>query len=315
MKIFRDFSVACDVRGASVAIGNFDGVHLGHQSVLELARTAMPDAPWGCVTFEPHPRRLFRPDDPAFRLMSASARAGRLNRVGLDVLYEVPFSRSLATLGPQDFVEQVLCRAMGVAHVVVGHDFRFGIGRSGDVEALTILGQAAGFSVGTAPILRHGGQEISSSAIRTALAEGRPADAARMLGHWHQIEGPVLHGFKRGRGLGFPTANVALDDVQLPRFGVYASLADVLTGPAAGHYQGVASIGIRPMFDDRTAPNLEVFLFDFDRDIYGQMMSVALVEFLRPEEVFDTVNSLVARMHSDCALARNALEALPAPHR
>ncbi|MEM7438272.1 MAG: bifunctional riboflavin kinase/FAD synthetase [Pseudomonadota bacterium] len=310
MEIFRTFTDPCALRGATVAMGNFDGVHLGHQSVLNLAREAAPEAPWGCVTFEPHPRRLFQPDAPEFRLMSANARANRLQTLGLDVLYEVPFTRALSALSPEDFVGQLLVGAMGVSRVVVGSDFRFGKGRAGDLGALRSMGTDAGFSVTEAPLIDQEGREISSTAIRAALADGYPRDAASMLGHWHRVEGAVEHGFKRGRELGFPTANVGLGGLHLPRFGVYAVLVDVLTGPQAGRYQGAASIGVRPMFDDQTAPNLEVYLLDFEGDLYEQTISVALVEFLRPEETFDGLNAFITQMHADCAQARDILAQL-----
>lgn len=307
MEIYRDFSEPMGVRGATVAMGNFDGVHLGHQSVLTLAKEAVPDAAWGCITFEPHPRRLFQPDAPEFRLMSAAARSHRLEMLGLDVLYEVPFTRELSALSPEEFVEELLVQSMGISHVVVGSDFRFGKGRAGDLRSLRSLGDAAGFGVTEAPLIAQEGREISSTAIRAALARGAPREAAEMLGHWHRLEGPVLHGFKRGRELGFPTVNVSLDDLHLPKFGVYAVLVDVLSGPHAGRYQGAASIGVRPMFDDQTAPNLEAYLFDFEGDLYDQSISVALVDFLREEETFDTLEAFIAQMHADCDRARALL--------
>lgn len=310
MQIVRDFSEPSGLRGASVAMGNFDGVHKGHRSVLTLARDSRPAAPWGCVTFEPHPRRLFQPDAPGFRLMTAEARAHQLEKLGVDVLYEVPFTAELAALSAEDFVQSVLVDAIGLSHVVVGQDFRFGKGRGGDTATLADMGARLGFGCTVAPLLGGEGGEISSTAIRAALSEGRPGDAAGMLGHWHRIEGAVLHGFKRGRELGFPTANLALGDLHLPRFGVYATLVDVLTGPHAGRYCGAASIGVRPTFEDGTAANLEVFLFDFAGDLYGQTLSVALVEYLRGEEKFDGLDALIGQMDADCTRARGILAGL-----
>lgn len=313
MRIIRDFtSVDLSDRGASVAMGNFDGVHLGHQSVLAIARAAAAEtgAHWGCVTFEPHPRRLFQPDAPAFRLMTAEARAHRLQMLGLDRLYEVPFTRALAALEAEDFVQKILVDGIGVRHVVVGADFRFGRGRGGDTGTLQAMGAERGFGVTIAPLINDAAGDVSSTAIRTALADGRPEDATRMLGHWHRIEGMVEKGFQRGRDLGFPTANIALPDLHLPKFGVYAVVVDVLTGAYAGRYHGAASIGIRPTFDDNTAPNLEVFLFDFAGDLYGQTLSVALVSFLRGEEKFDGLEPLIAQMDKDCARAREILSGL-----
>ncbi|MEM6618847.1 MAG: bifunctional riboflavin kinase/FAD synthetase [Pseudomonadota bacterium] len=313
MQRHQDYqSLPESARGATVAMGNFDGVHLGHMSVLTAARDALPGALWGCVTFEPHPRRVFQPDRPPFRLMTAEGRAHRLGLIGLDHVYELPFDAALSSLSAQDFVRRVLVGALGVAHVTVGADFRFGQGRAGDATLLAGLGDDLRFGVTAAPLLALKGVELSSTAIRTALAQGRPRDAAQMLGHYHRVDGPVEHGFKRGRELGYPTANVAMPDLHLPKFGVYAVWVDVLGGPHAGRYPGAASLGVRPQFDDRTAPNLEVFLFDFAGDLYDTQVSVALVEFLRPEARFDGVEALVAQMGSDCARAKDILAAEPA---
>lgn len=298
-------------RGASVAMGNFDGVHLGHRSVIDIARKegARIGAPLGVVTFEPHPRAYFAPDAPPFRLMNQGARENRLARLGVDLLYTLSFDATLAALSPEAFARDVLANGLGVRHVTVGRDFRFGVKRSGDTTILQELGQALGFGVTVAPLLTDEGGQYSSTAIRTALAEGRPRDAARMLGHWHRIEGEVIHGEKRGRELGFPTANMAVDGLALPKIGVYAVLVDVLTGPHKGHYTGVASLGTRPMFG-KNQPNLETFIFDFDGDLYGETLSVALVEWLRGEEKYDSIDALVAQMHKDAATARSLTHGL-----
>ena len=309
MRRFHDYrGLGPDDRGAAVAMGNFDGVHLGHQSVLALAHAAAAelDAPFGVVTFEPHPRSFFAPDAPAFRLMTADARARRLAKLGVEVLYELPFDARLAGLSPEAFVFDVLSAGLGLRHVVVGADFRFGKGRAGDAAALTALGAAAGIGVTVAPLVSDGQGDYSSTAIRAALTEGRPEAAARILGHWHRIEGPVLHGDKRGKALGFPTANLAVDGLHLPRLGVYAVLVDVLDGPHRGRHEAVASIGVRPTFGGG-APNLEVHLLDFDGDLYGAALSVALVGFQRPELAFDGAEPLVAQMHADLAEARARL--------
>ncbi len=288
-------------------MGNFDGVHLGHRSVIDAARAAM-EAPLGVITFEPHPREYFQPDAPAFRLMNAESRANRLARLGVEHLYELPFDSVLAGLAPEDFAREVLSEGLGVRHVTVGADFCFGRKRSGDVHTLTQLGHQLGFGVTVAPLIGDGKDEYSSTAIRIALAEGRMRDAERMLGHWHRIDGEVLHGDKRGRDLGYPTANMAVTGLHLPRFGVYAVLIDVLTGPERGSYAGVANLGIRPMFDG-LVPNFETHIFDFKGDLYGQHVSVALVEFLRPEMKFDSLDGLIAQMDADSARAREILAA------
>ncbi|MEM9755740.1 MAG: bifunctional riboflavin kinase/FAD synthetase [Pseudomonadota bacterium] len=292
------------LRGASAAIGNFDGVHLGHQKVIDLARGR---GPLGVVTFEPHPRSYFAPDAPAFRLMNAQARANRLEKLGVEVLFELPFGPDLAAHTAEAFVGDVLAGALGLSHVVVGADFRFGQGRVGDAEGLQKIGAAHALDVTVAELLSGDHGAVSSTRIRTALTEGRPREAAQMLGHWHRIEGPVLHGDKRGRTIGYPTINMALDGLHLPRLGVYAVLVDVLTGAHAGSYRGVASLGIRPMFR-LDVPNLETFLFDFTGDLYDAHVSVALVEFLRPEAKFDGLDALVTQMDADSAAARVALE-------
>lgn len=291
-------------RGASVALGNFDGIHLGHQSVIALARR--PPAPLGVLTFEPHPREYFAPGAPAFRLMNAEARANRLAKIGVEQLYALPFDARIASMDAATFAATVLEKGLGVTHVTVGADFRFGKGRTGSAETLQSLGANLGFGVTVAPLVAIAGTEVSSTAIRTALADGRPGDAARMLGHWHRIEGAVLHGEKRGRALGFPTANMSVAGLHLPMLGVYAVFVDVLTGPHRGSYRGAASLGVRPMFG-RNLPNLETFLFDFSGDLYGQHLSVALVEFLRPEMTFDGLPALIARMNDDCDRARAIL--------
>ena len=305
MQIIQDWQgLAPLARGASVALGNFDGVHLGHRSVIDLAR--QQDAPLGIVTFEPHPRQYFSPDAPAFRLMNAEARANRMEKLGVDILYELPFTAALAGMSAEAFATEVLAEGLGVRHVTVGADFCFGKGRSGTAETLRTLGDRLGFGVSIAPLLAIGTTEVSSTAIRRALTDGRPRDAARMLGHLHRIEGAVLHGEKRGRELGFPTANMAVEGLHLPRLGVYAVKVDILTGPDAGSYGGAASLGVRPMFG-QNGPNLETHIFDFSGNLYGQHLSIALIDYLRPEMKFDGLPDLITQMDRDCARAREIL--------
>jgi riboflavin kinase / FMN adenylyltransferase len=306
MKIHQDWQgLDPSARGASVALGNFDGVHLGHQSVLDLARG---DAPLGVVTFEPHPRDYFRPGTP-FRLMNAESRANQLAALGVQHLYELPFDARIASLTPDAFAHDILAQGLGISHVVVGADFCFGKGRTGTATDLQTLGNTHSFRTTIAPLIRQGSTEISSTAIRTALTEGRPRDAARMLGHWHRIEGPVIHGEKRGRTLGYPTANMALSGLHLPRMGVYAVVADILTGPHQGRHMGAASLGVRPMFGVNT-PNLETYILDFEGDLYDQHLSIALVDYLRPELAFDGLPALITQMQADTDTARRILAAL-----
>ena len=310
MEIIRDYQfVSASDQGATAAIGNFDGVHLGHRSVIDMARAALPDAPLGVVTFEPHPREYFAPDAPPFRLMGAEARAHQLQKIGVDKLYELGFDAALSGLSPRAFAQEVIVDGLGLRHVVVGADFRFGKARAGTAEQLQAFGAEMGFGVTIAPLMAKGPDTVSSTAIRNALTEARPRDAAAMLGHWHRVEGPILHGEKRGRELGYPTANMSIDGLHPPAFGVYAVLVDVLEGPQAGRYHGVASLGVRPMFGENKV-NLETFIFDFKGDLYGKHVSVALVDYLRPEAKFDSLEAFIAQMDADCTEARQILAAL-----
>jgi riboflavin kinase/FMN adenylyltransferase len=309
MRMVRDYQyVSDDDRGASVAIGNFDGVHLGHQAVIGIAHDAARrlGAPLGVLTFEPHPREFFAPDSPPFRLMNAEAKAHRLEKLGVDILYELNFNKALSSLTPEEFAAQVICRGLGLAHVVVGEDFCFGKGRAGTALDLARFGQELGFGVTVTPLIETAGVEVSSTRIRAALSEGRPRDAAAMLGHLHRIEGAVIRGDQRGRELGYPTANMSIAGLHPPKFGVYAVEADVLTGPSAGSYHAVASLGVRPMFGVNL-PNLETHLFDFKGDLYGAHLSIALVDYLRPEAKFDSLDALIAQMDRDSAAARRIL--------
>lgn len=308
MKTFTHWTgLGPDERGASVAMGNFDGVHLGHQSVIDMARR--DGAPLGIVTFEPHPREVFAPDAPPFRLMNAEARRNRLARLGVDFLYELPFGPDLANLTPEAFAREVLANGLGVSHVVVGADFCFGKGRAGTVDMLREFGQDMGFDVSIVPLVGGHKAAISSTAIRTALGEGRVRDAAAMLGHRHRIDGAVLHGEKRGRELGYPTANMDVKGLHSPKFGVYAVRIEVMSGPHKGCYDGVASLGVRPMFGENL-PNFEVHLFDFKGDLYDTHLSVALVEYLRPEGKFASLDELITQMDADSAKAREILAEL-----
>ena len=309
MQTFRTWTgLAPDARGAAAAIGNFDGVHLGHRVVIEAARDAAArlDAPLGVLTFEPHPREFFAPDAPPFRLMNAEARSNRLAKLGVEHLYELPFDGALAGLGPEAFARDVLKEGLGLSHVVVGRDFCFGKGRAGSAQDLERFGREMGFGVSVVDLLSNEVGEVSSTSIRELLTNGRPRDAAAMLGHWHRIEGEVLHGDSRGKALGFPTANMSIHGLHRPRFGVYAVRVDVLSGPHAGSYDGACSIGVRPMFGENV-PNCESYLFGFKGDLYGTHLSVALIEFLRDEAKYDSLNALVAQIEKDCARARDIL--------
>ncbi len=296
-------AITAEDKGASAVIGNFDGVHRGHQAVLDLARG---DAPLGVVTFEPHPREVFAPDAPPFRLMRLGARADRLATLGVERMFVIDFSKEFSSLTAEQFCADVIAGQLGLTHVVVGDDFRFGAKRAGDKAYLIEAGARLGFGVTIADLVADASEEVSSTAIRSALTDGRVPDATRMLGHLHRIEGVVEHGEKRGRTLGYPTANLSLDGLMPPRFGVYAVEVTVKDGQHAGDYQGVASLGVRPMFGVNK-PNFETFIFDFSGDLYGERISVGLVAFQRPELKFDGLDSLITRMDADQSEARRRL--------
>lgn len=309
MRIIRDthFIDPAD-RGAAAAIGNFDGVHLGHQAVIDLTRMAAntSNAPLGILTFEPHPRSYFSRDSNPFRLMNAEAKATQLEKLGVEKLYEVPFNDALAALPARDFAQTIIADQLGLKHVVVGADFCFGKGRKGNAQTLADMGAEMGFGVTIAPMMQVADVEVSSTAIRQALTDGRPEDAAKMLGHWHRLENAVIRGDQRGRDLGYPTANMSIDGLHPPKFGVYAVKIDVRDGPHAGSYTGAASVGVRPMFGVNKA-NCETFIFDFKGDLYGATVSVALVQYLRPELKFDGLDALITQMNADCVTAREIL--------
>ena len=311
MRTVRDIrNVPGEFRGSTAAIGNFDGVHLGHLQVINRAKdgAGRRGTKLTVVTFEPHPRQHFAPKAPPFRLMNAETKARRLETIGVELMFQLPFDESLSGLSAREFSRDVLADGLGIRCAVVGEDFRFGKGRSGDAGQLTDHGAEFGFDTCIVPIAGGSGRRWSSTSVRSALSEGRTADAAGILGHWHRIEGRVLAGERRGRTLGFPTANISLENLHPPRFGVYAVFVDVLTGEHRGRYEGSASIGVRPTFGGDT-PNLEVFILDFAGDIYGESISVALVEFQRPEEVFPSADELIRQMALDCDRSREVLEA------
>jgi riboflavin kinase/FMN adenylyltransferase len=305
IKTWKD--LAPEDRGASVALGNFDGVHRGHQSVIALAARAAKSggAKLGVISFDPHPRRIFQPDAPAFRLMSADQQARALAALGVDLFYVLPFDAEMASLSDADFARKVLHEGLGVRNVAVGFDISFGQGRTGSPATMQTYGEDLGFGVSVAEAVGEGqGAKFSSSAVREALRDGHPDLAARILGRPFAIEGMVEHGRQLGRKLGFPTANVALSDYVTPRFGVYATRTRL---PDGREIAGVANIGISPTVDGVTAPRLEVWLFDFDEDIYDQVIETDLVAFLRDEEKFASLEVMTAQIMADAQQARDLL--------
>ncbi len=296
------------VQNGVVAIGNFDGVHLGHQAVLSLAASLAHqenDGPPAFVmTFEPHPRTVFNPSNPVFRLTPQCEKARLMESLGLQAMCIMPFDKNFSTMSADDFVEKLLLEKLKVRHVVVGYDFHFGKGRQGSPEFLMEKGKAHGFGVTIVPAQKKqdGSLVFSSSAVRGALAQGDVIKANEILGYRYFVKGEIIHGEKRGRGLGFPTANMVLAADNALRYGIYA----VQMRSDGKIYSGVASFGRRPMFDNG-APLLETYLFDFSDTLYGKRVEIVFVDFLRGEEKFDTLEALIEQINKDCENAKQAL--------
>ena len=293
-------------RGSAVAIGAFDGVHRGHRAVIASAGEAARrlDAPLAVVSFEPHPRRWFQPDAAPFRLLTAAQMARALEPLGVERLHLLPFDADMAAMTDEAFAREVLAGGLGVRHAAVGFDFTFGRGRTGSPEGLRALGETLGFTVTvTERIDDTGGLKLSSSAVREALNAGDMARATAVLGRPFAIEGEVIHGDKRGRTIGVPTANVRLGDYMRPAYGVYATRTRLPDGRVI---DGVANLGVRPMFES-SEPLLEVWLFDFDGDLYGQTVETELVAWLRGEMKFDGLDALKVQIDADAAAARAVL--------
>ncbi|MGH6872576.1 MAG: bifunctional riboflavin kinase/FAD synthetase [Rhizomicrobium sp.] len=310
MRIFRHTRDVPDgVRGAVVALGNFDGVHRGHQALIGHARALAEErgAPLGVVVFEPDPQEYFRPAAESARLTPFRVKARLIAEQGADALFALHFDAAMATMSAQDFVLDVLVAGLGVGCVVAGADFRFGKDRAGDVTVLSYMGEMEGFHVAVFDPVLAGGEKISATHIRAALRAGRPREAAKLLGHFWAVEGRVEHGDKRGRTIGVPTANMRLADCLHPAFGVYAARATLYEDDRAVLTRdAVANFGIRPMFQTKV-PLLETWLFDFDADLYGKHLAVELVDYLRGEEKFDSLDALKAQIAIDSDNARKVL--------
>lgn len=290
-------------RGAAVALGNFDGVHIGHQRVIAAAREAAAriGAPLGVISFEPHPRLFFQPDAEPFRVMSLNQQARALEALGVEVFYALPFDAEMAGMSDADFAEQVLAQGLGARWVAVGFDVTYGKGRTGGPVELKAAGDRLGFGVSVVERVDDAqGMKLSSTAVRDALHDGKPGFAAAILGQGFAIEGEVIHGDKRGRTIGVPTANVRLGDYVRPKYGVYSITARL---PDGRTFDGVANLGIRPMFEV-PEPLLEAWLFNFDEDLYGQVIEVELTGFIREEMSFDSLEALKAQIDDDAAKAR-----------
>lgn len=310
MRLFRHINnVPADARGAVVAIGNFDGLHRGHQIVVAAARDRAKAAgrPLGLLTFKPHPRQFFRPGEPPFRLTPFRAKVRIIESLGIDRLFVCRFDAKMAGISAEAFVETVLHQGIGAAHVVVGHDFAFGSQRRGNMDLLRAKGQELGFDVTVVEPAKDDQDVIySSSVIREYLQQGQPRRAAALLGRSWEMEGRVLSGHQRGRTIGFPTANVDPANYVEPARGVYAVRAGVTTAGETRWYDAVANIGVRPTVDGSQLL-LETHLFDFTGDLYGAYLRVALVDYLRPEQKFDDFEALKHQITVDSAQAREKL--------
>jgi len=318
MRLFRHHAeIPVEARGAVVAVGNFDGLHLGHQKVIaEAVRLASElEAPCAVLTFEPHPRVFFQPDRPPFRLTPFRTKLRHLEAMGIDYLYLLSFDRAMAERSPESFIVEVLGQGIEPSHVVVGYDFVFGKGRSGNAALLGDLGRAAGFGVTSVSAAADAaGMVYSSTKVRECLMAGDPQGAAAILGRPWEIEGRVETGDRRGRLLGFPTANVAIGDYLQPALGVYAVKAGIDEGRGTRWIAGVANLGRRPTVGG-TRVQLETHLFDFQDDLYGRHLRVALIDFIRPERKFEGLDALKAQIAADSneAQARLAVYAGPPP--
>lgn len=306
MQVFTSYeNLPDDVREGVVAIGNFDGVHRGHQVVVnEAGRYAKGDGvPWSVLTFEPHPRRVFAPDGPPFRLTPADAKARAIENLGVDALIVLTFDKSFSERSADSFVHDVLVGGLKAQHVVAGYDFKFGHKRAGNCELLLHKGQEEGFDF--TAVQAHNdedGEVISSTRIREFLVAGKPRQAADLLGRPFEIEGEVQHGEEIGRTMGFPTVNLFMGDYMHPANGIYAVRVEV-NGVS---HDGAASLGYRPTFDGKDLI-FEAHLFDFVGDLYGQNVRVALIEYLRPEKKFDGTDDLKAQIALDCDQAQKIL--------
>jgi riboflavin kinase/FMN adenylyltransferase len=314
MRLYRHESdLPADAHGAVVTLGNFDGVHLGHQAVIAQAAAIARESgkPLAVLTFEPHTKAFFRPDSPPFRLTPLRAKLHALETLGVDHVIALAFDQAFSELTAEDFAVRILKRGLKISHAVAGGDFRYGHKHAGTMDSLTQAGAVHGFGVTpVSPVSAGDGTVFSATAIRQFVAAGEMGAAAALLGRPWEIDGHVIGGDQRGRTLGFPTANVKLGEYLRPAFGIYAVRAR-LDRPGAQWIDGVANLGIRPMW--RTdEPMLEAHLFDFSGDIYGQVLRVRLIERLRAEAKFDSVEALVAQVDRDKIAAREALLSQPA---
>lgn len=311
MRILRHYTnVPAELRGGAVVIGNFDGVHRGHQAVIgraaDIARAA--SAPLVALTFEPHPRRFFRPDDPPFRLTPFRVKAHQIRALGVETLLILRFDAAFSRKTAEAFVHEVLVDGLAARHVVVGYDFTFGRGRGGDTTLLTAAAQRLGFGfTAVEPVTSADSVIYSSTVIREHLMAGKPGHAAALLGRPFEIEGRVIAGDKLGRRIGYPTANLVLGEYLHPAYGIYAVRVGIENGENVDWRDGVANFGTRPTVGG-TRPLLEPYIFDFSGDLYGRRIRVALIEYIRPEQRFDSVEEMRRQIDNDCVVAKRILK-------
>ncbi|MDP6895565.1 MAG: bifunctional riboflavin kinase/FAD synthetase [Rhodospirillales bacterium] len=315
MRIYRHYRTLPDeARGAAIAVGNFDGVHKGHQAVIgEAGRIARAGGlPWAVLTFEPHPRRVFQPDQPSFRLTPMRAKARALEALGVDAMIVQRFNRDFSQQPAEAFVQNVLADGFGANHVVAGYDFVFGHKRGGNCELLLSMGKKLGFGFTAVSAINDGeGVVYSSTRIRRCLGDGDVRGASAILGRHFSYEGRVSHGDQRGRTIGFPTLNLHLGSTVRPALGVYAVRVGILEGGETVWHDGVANVGKRPTFGGEDVI-LEAHLMDFSGDLYGKLIAVTLIDFIRAEKKFDGLEALRAQIAADTKTAQNILAEAPA---
>ncbi|MBB44136.1 MAG: riboflavin biosynthesis protein RibF [Rhodospirillaceae bacterium] len=319
MRVFTSYSdVPVDLIGSALALGNFDGVHVGHQAVIGTAKQIADKekVPSVVMSFSPHPRRYFRPDDPCFELTPGVFKARPIAQLGIDALFSIPFDSHLAGMAAENFIEQVLVSELRISHVVAGYDFVFGKGRQGNLALLEKMGKKYGFGTSIVDAVHPKNKDlppISSTLIRKYLRAGRVKDASRLLGRNWEIEGEVVAGEQRGGKIGFPTANISLGNFLHPAFGVYACWVAVCDGEKSELRKGVVNIGRRPTFDGEGV-TVEAHLFDFDANLYGKVLRVILASFIRPEVTFDGIDEIRTQITKDCSEALSILNANSTPY-
>ena len=315
MRIYRHYqTLPNEARGAAIAVGNFDGVHKGHQAVIgEAGRIARAGGiPWAVLTFEPHPRRVFQTDQPPFRLTSMRAKARALESLGVDAMIVQRFNRDFSQQPAETFVQNVLVDGFGANHVIAGYDFVFGHKRGGNCELLLSMGKKLGFGfTAVSAINDDEGTVYSSTRVRGCLNDGDVRGAAAILGRYFSYEGRVSHGDQRGRTIGFPTLNLHLGSTVRPALGVYAVRVGILEGGETVWHDGVANVGKRPTFGGEDVI-LEAHLVDFSGDLYGKLIAVTLIDFIRAEKKFDGLEALRAQIAADTRIAQNILADAPA---